>query len=211
MFVRSWNVSEVTLQSSDCRHWSVSVGAVWLLWLETQQCKYILLTDLWPVLVSKLYNWEPQGHIFQLTKQYSQMTVRCTYTDQKNESIPTVTSHVAFLTPLEVTWRHLNWSQNTFRSFRENMIWSWNPFSKDVLQNVDLTLFFFFLPSTFLSHRSQSSLRKPSNPDREEESAEEEMKITWAQTLSQISCCKMLCHYSALPVLGFPKWCHSLV
>lgn len=149
----------------------------WLLWLETQQFKYILLTDLWPALVSK---WTPQGHSFKLTKQYVQMTARRTYTDQRNESIPTVTSHVAFLTPLEVTWRHLNWSQNTFRSIRENIIWSWNPFSKDVLQNVDLTL--FFSPPIFLSHQSQSSARKPSNPDREEKSTEEEMKITWAQT-----------------------------
>ncbi len=81
------------------------------------------------------------------SKQYVQMTVHCAYTDQRNELIAALTSHMPFLTPLEVTWRHLNWSQNTFRSVRENIIWSWNPFSKDVLQNVDLTS----PPHTFLS------------------------------------------------------------
>ncbi len=79
--------------------------------------------------------------LLRFSKQYVQMTVHCAYTDQRNELIAALTSHMPFLTPLEVTWRHLNWSQNTFRSVRENIIWSWNPFSKDVLQNVDLTLF----------------------------------------------------------------------
>lgn len=148
--------------------------------------------------VSKWHNCHFETFPLQFSKQYVQMTVCCAYTNQRNELIAALTSHMPSLTPFEVTWRHLNWSQNTYRSVRKNIIWSLNPFSKDVLQNIDLTP-----PPTSLSHRSQSSARKPSNPDREEESAEEEMKITWAQTLSQISWCKMLCHYSTLPHLDF--------
>lgn len=144
--------------------------------------------------------WEPHSNGFNLTKQYDQMTVCCSCTDQSNESIPAPTSHKPFWTPFEVTQGPQHWSQNTFNSVRKNIIWSWNPFSKDVLQNVDLTFFFIpFPPHISLSHWSQSSARKPSNPDREEESVEEEKKITWAQTLSQISCCKMLCHYYLPP------------
>lgn len=107
-------------------------------------------------LLSKQNTWERQSNGFNLTKQYDQMTVWI-HCDQSNESISALTSRKPFWTPF-FSWP-LNWSQNTFSSVRKNIIWSWNPFSKDVLQNVDLTFFLSHSPHTFLSLIGPKALR----------------------------------------------------
>lgn len=121
------------------------------------------------------------------------------------DSCPNIT--LAISDPLEVTWRHLNWSQNTFRSVRENIIWSWNPFSKDVLQIVDLTLFF---PPTFFSLIGPKALRGNRVTQIGRKRARKRRWRLREPAISNLLLQNVMPLFCPPPTLIF-KWCHNSV